>query len=165
MIIKKNENFVFLDWYRKHVLTKNVEKTEDEFNSAFQFKILYAVDEQSIIKELLIHNKIQFTTHTESDNRLELLDQQAYLSTFDKLLKRKYYSNFADIVLDDESKFTIRVFNDEYFEFCQKLALKISEFTDVTILYCGPIMYYLRLDKKRRNKVFNIYDKKAVSIV
>lgn len=113
------------------------------------------MEQLSIIKELLIHNKIQFTIH----DKLELLHQSTYPTFFDRLLRRKYYNNFADIKTDETTNsFIITVYDDKYFEFCQKLAIKISEFTDVKVLYCGPIVYYLRLDKTRRNSAFYLHN-------
>lgn len=151
-----------LEYYSKYLEkkknSKNVKKTDllDEIFNKLDYKLTFEMKHKSIIQHFLMENNLAFSIPNDGKTIIELINVVS--NKF--FLGKKIYENYADLKIDESNNnvdFTI--YDHNYLAFSEKLASKLLEYTNIKMIYDGPVYHNLNKSSSRKNRVFYINEK------
>lgn len=138
--------------YKKNLLTKVIQDAEniknDIFSHLHENKIIFSVNKSSFLIELLTEKQLQFIYKEDS---VELIDIKK------RKIFRDVFYNYADITVESNFKFTIKIYDKSYLKFCERLSKMLVDFGEVLMQYEGPKNINLNSFKYRRKRKDHYY--------
>ena len=143
-----------LEYHKKYC--KNEKKKKDAVDvldkifKDLDYKLTFELKNKSLIQHFLIENRLPHSIQDDATDKIELIDVVQFKKF---LINQTFYKNYADLKIEDD-KIDFIVYDHNYLAFSEKLSVRLLEYTNVKLIYAGPIEYDLNIRTSRKGRDF-----------